>query len=265
MVSSSMLEKTRRVNKILQKAGERYADFGEMSDVLRKVIRANTYILDDKGKIMGHALVDGDECKLIEAHALTGGRFPEEYNQFLLRENNTRVNLQQNQNGCILKPSEKCPLAQRVVTVIPILGGRSRLGTLLLVRFGEPFDAEDLALGEIYAIVIGMEVLRARKEKNKEKERNQAVVQLAIDTLSYSEQEAMKHILKELDGYEGLLIASKIADQLEITRSVIVNALRKLESAGVIESRSLGMKGTFIRILNPYLPEQLNISGGRFR
>ncbi|EFR90969.1 GTP-sensing transcriptional pleiotropic repressor CodY, partial [Listeria innocua FSL S4-378] len=34
------------------------------------------------------------------------------------------------------------------------------------------------------------------------------------------------------------------------TRSVIVNALRKLESAGVIDSRSLGMKGTFIRVLN---------------
>lgn len=29
---------------------------------------------------------------------------------------------------------------------------------------------------------------------------------------------------------------------------VIVNALRKLESAGVIESRSLGMKGTFIKV-----------------
>ncbi|MBJ3788582.1 GTP-sensing pleiotropic transcriptional regulator CodY, partial [Bacillus sp. OA1] len=34
------------------------------------------------------------------------------------------------------------------------------------------------------------------------------------------------------------------------TRSVIVNALRKLESAGVIESRSLGMKGTYIKVLN---------------
>ena len=42
-----------------------------------------------------------------------------------------------------------------------------------------------------------------------------------------------------------------------ITRSVIVNALRKLESAGVVEARSLGMKGTYIRILNDYLLEEL--------
>ena len=56
---------------------------------------------------------------------------------------------------------------------------------------------------------------------------------------------------------EGMLVASKIADKVGITRSVIVNALRKFESAGIIESRSLGMKGTFIRILNPALPEEL--------
>ena len=64
-------------------------------------------------------------------------------------------------------------------------------------------------------------------------------------------------IFSELDREEGLLVASKIADQLGITRSVTVNALRKLKSAGVIESHSLGMKGTFLKVLNPYLVEQL--------
>ena len=39
--------------------------------------------------------------------------------------------------------------------------------------------------------------------------------------------------------------------------SVIVNALRKFESAGVIESRSLGMKGTHIKILNDKLIPEL--------
>ena len=48
----------------------------------------------------------------------------------------------------------------------------------------------------------------------------------------------------------GTLVASKIADKAGITRSVVVNALRKFESAGVIESRSSGMKGTYIKVLN---------------
>ena len=59
-------------------------------------------------------------------------------------------------------------------------------------------------------------------------------------------------------GDEGLLVASKIADRVGITRSVIVNALRKFESAGVIESRSLGMKGTYIRVLNDRLFDELD-------
>ena len=56
---------------------------------------------------------------------------------------------------------------------------------------------------------------------------------------------------------EGVLVASKIADKIGITRSVIVNAIRKFESAGVIESRSSGMKGTYIKVLNEDVFEEL--------
>ena len=56
---------------------------------------------------------------------------------------------------------------------------------------------------------------------------------------------------------EGILVASKIADRVGITRSVIVNALRKFESAGVIESRSSGMKGTYIKVLNDVVFDEL--------
>ena len=54
-----------------------------------------------------------------------------------------------------------------------------------------------------------------------------------------------------------MLVASRIADRVGITRSVIVNALRKFESAGVIESKSSGMKGTYIKVLNDAVYDQL--------
>ena len=68
---------------------------------------------------------------------------------------------------------------------------------------------------------------------------------------------AVKAILEELGGEEGRLTASVIADKIGITRSVIVNALRKLESAGIIESRSLGMKGTYLKVVNSGIYEKL--------
>ena len=84
------------------------------------------------------------------------------------------------------------------------------------------------------------------------------MINSAIGTLSYSEMEAIVHIFEELDGMEGILVASKIADRVGITRSVIVNALRKFESAGVIESRSSGMKGTYIKVLNDSVYEEID-------
>ena len=38
---------------------------------------------------------------------------------------------------------------------------------------------------------------------------------------------------------------------------MIVNALSKFESAGVIESRSSGMKGTYIKVVNDYVFTEL--------
>ena len=63
---------------------------------------------------------------------------------------------------------------------------------------------------------------------------------------------------EEVDYMEGILVASKIADRVGITRSVIVNALRKLDSAGVIVSKSSGMKGTYIKVTNELIYEEID-------
>ena len=128
---------------------------------------------------------------------------------------------------------------------------------LLYVRASEAFTDEDLAICEYGATVVGIEVTRGIALEEEEDNRLKAAVSVALETLSYSELEAVIKIFEELNGNEGLLVASKIADMSGITRSVIVNALRKLESAGVIESRSLGMKGTRIKITNEFLREEI--------
>ena len=112
------------------------------------------------------------------------------------------------------------------------------------------YDIDDIILSEYGTTVVGLEMLRSVKEEDAEIVRNQQIVKSAINTLSFSEIEAITHVFDELDNKEGVLVASKIADRVGITRSVIVNALRKFESAGVIESHSSGMKGTYIKVLN---------------
>ena len=177
-------------------------------------------------------------------------QFPEEYTQNLFNITETSPNIDINSDYTAFPVENKDLFASGLTTIVPIIGGGERLGTLILARISNQFEDDDLILAEYGATVVGMEILREKSEEIEEEARSKAVVQMAINSLSYSELEAIEHIFEELDGNEGLLVASKIADRVGITRSVIVNALRKLESAGVIESRSLGMKGTYIKVLN---------------
>ena len=140
---------------------------------------------------------------------------------------------------------------------MPIYGVGDRIGTLIIAKYDTDFTEADLILAEYGATVVGMEMLRDRTQQIEIEARKKATVQIALATLSFSEVRAAKSIFNELEGSEGLLVASKIADRAKITRSVIVNALRKFESAGLIQSKSLGMKGTHIKVLNPYLLEEL--------
>ena len=253
---SSLLNKTRRLNKILQKSGKEPMSFDDICALLCDVLECNVYIVNGVGKVLGHTFCKDFECGIMKNYVLSENKFPGEYNESVLDVTETVAN-SKTSGECVFKGGGECPMEQKVSTIVPIIGNGERLGALLLARFGKEFNDDDLVIAEYSATVVGMEILRGQKDKIEEEARKKAVVQLALGTLSYSELEAVEHIFNELDGTEGLLVASKIADKVGITRSVIVNALRKFESAGVIESRSLGMKGTHIKILNSKLIDEL--------
>lgn len=252
----ALLDKTRAINKILQKSAGYTVDFNEVANVLSENIGSSIYILDKNGKVLGHAYLKGWTCDIMKDIVEGRGGFPEDYNENLLKINETNANICQIANACVFQ-SQRCRFNNKVTTIVPIVGAGSRLGTLILAKFDKHFTDEDLVLAEYSATVVGMEIIRSRAEKMEEEARKRAAVQIALGTLSYSELDAVQHIFEQLEGEEGLLVASKIADRVGITRSVIVNALRKFESAGVIESKSLGMKGTYIRVLNDRLLEEL--------
>ena len=128
-----------------------------------------------------------------------------------------------------------------VTTIVPIFASGKRLGSLILARMFPAFDSSDLILAEHGATVIGIELLHSINLRTEEATRVTTLIQIAIKSLSFSELEAVKAIFESFPSLEERITASKIAEEKNITRSVIVNALRKLESAGILETRSLGM------------------------
>ena len=173
-------------------------------------------------------------------------------NERLLSILSTKENVNLETLGFSYEAVQGC---QAIITPIDIAG--ERLGTLFIYKRDTTYSIDDISLSEYGTAVVGLEMLRSVNEESAEETRKEHIVQSAISTLSFSELEAIIHIFDELGGTEGILVASKVADRVGITRSVIVNALRKFESAGVIESRSSGMKGTYIKVLNDYVFTEL--------
>lgn len=249
----TLLMKTRTLNLLLQNAAGKPLNFREMAEGLRETVQADVFVVSRRGKILGTAYSSAFPEMWLRQEQPEELRFPAETNESLLRVNETVANASPEDT---LTPVQAA-FGNMIVTIVPIIGGADRLGTLVLARENHAFGDDDLILAEYGSTIIGMEILRERAEERETEARSKAIVSVAVGSLSFSELEAVEQIFEQLEGKEGLLVASKIADRAGITRSVIVNALRKLESAGVIETRSLGMKGTYIRIMNVQLLQEL--------
>lgn len=253
MSSVQLLDKTRKIGKLLHNNNSSKVVFNDICKVMKDILNSNILVISKKGKVLGVGNAAGVEPieELIQNNV--GGFIDSMLNERLLAVLSTKENVNLATLGFEHTDISRF---QAVITPIEIAG--ERLGSLFVYKCNEQYDIDDIILCEYGSTVVGLEMLRAVNEENAEESRKLQVVRSAISTLSFSEMEAIIHIFDELNGMEGILVASKIADRVGITRSVIVNALRKFESAGVIESRSSGMKGTYIKVLNDVVFDEID-------
>lgn len=252
---SNILDKVRKLNWLLQESPTGGFSFDELCKILSDLMEANIYVIDRDGFAIGDSRKREEKTSLILDEETGRYHLPEECNTEIKKLDATMANLLSEEVLDLFH--FKFTTSNKYYTVIPVMANGARWGTLCMTRMEDEFTDEDLVLGEFGATIVGLVIAQRKLAEDQNEAKEKANVQMAIGTLSYSETEAVKRVFSELDGNEGILVASKIADRSGITRSVIVNALRKLESAGVIETRSLGMKGTRIKILNPKLKSTL--------
>lgn len=251
MSDVQLLDKTRKIGKLLHNNNSSKVVFNDICSVMQDALHSNVLVISRKGKILG---VSGREGETIEdlIKSEVGSFIDPLLNERLLAVLSTKENVNLTTLGF-----DRSDDREFSAIVTPIETAGERLGTLFLYRHGSAYSIDDIILCEYGTTVVGLEMLRAVSEENAEEDRKISVVRSALGTLSYSEQEAITLIFRELKGNEGILVASKIADQAGITRSIIVNALRKFESAGIIESRSSGMKGTYIKVQNEFAYDEV--------
>ena len=230
-MSVQLLDKTRKINKLLHNNNSTKVVFNDICKVMMETLDSNILVISKKGKVLGVSLCPGVEeiTELIEDKV--GSHVDPLLNDRFLSVLSTKENVNLQTLGF-----ERDDIQQYCAIINPIDIAGERLGTVFMYRKERQYDIEDIIVSEYGTTVVGLEMMRSVNEENAEEARK---------------------VHDELDGDEGILVASKIADRVGITRSVIVNALRKFESAGVIESRSSGMKGTYIKVLNDVIFDEL--------
>jgi len=237
-LGDTLLENTRKIQKLLYDNTTHLLIFSDICKCVGDILSANVMVVSLKGKILG--LYNHDVSfvpKTISAKNI--GEFIDvDFNDELLSVKNTLEK----------DVSNNCK-----ALIMPISLTGNRMGTTVICRKESDYSVDDIILSEYANTVIDLELMRAIVDENEKKKRIQSSVRSACDTLSLSEREAVRDVANELSGDEGTIVVSNISSKYGITRSIIVNAIKKLRGAGVIDSRSLGMKGTYIKFYNKAL------------
>ena len=251
-MSVQLLDKTRKINKLLHNNHSVRVEFNDICEVLSSILESNILVISQKGKVLGAGYYEGID-RINELIATDVGGFVDPmFNERLLGVLSTKENVNLLTLGFTNGNERKF-----TALISPVDIGGERLGTLFMYRCERDYEIDDIILSEYGTTVVGLEMMNSVNKENAEDEQKKKLVKSAINTLSSSELQAIKAVFDEMDGSDGLLVASRIADKTGITRSVIVNALKKFDSAGVISTKSSGMKGTRIKVLNEVVFDEI--------
>lgn len=222
---------------------------------LRSAAESNVLITNNSGKILASGILLSESYLLYSKDTGSAIFIDNSLNERIITESTIENKPLDHYN---VRNSPEAVPSGYIAVIIPIFMLNQRLGSLFMYRHLSLYNEEELTAARFCAAITSL-ILRHR-HKEKENIQTQSIISIksAIGTLSYSELMAVILIVRELNGCDGTVIASKIADNAGFTRSVIVNALRKLESAGIVESRSLGAKGTYIKITNCLFIEEIS-------
>ncbi|MFI3230744.1 MAG: hypothetical protein R3Y29_04245 [bacterium] len=259
----NLAEQLKKLNLIVRNSSNNDEIIENIFKHLEETLDVNSIIVDDKGVVLyeiSNKLVSISLNKNLDFYNVN-----DSFNSHKIEDSLTFQlnNLMDNKLNIKLSNLESSIIDKHVFsnvfgTFIPIFADKTRIATFIFYREGEKFDDTIHIINEFLSNLVGIALINNIKNNREEYDRSMIAVKSAIDTLSFTELEAVISIFSEFNKDEGVIIASKVADNYGITRSVIVNALRKVESAGIIETRSLGMKGTYIKVLNKYLYSELN-------
>ena len=149
MSSVQLLDKTRKINKLLHNNSSQKVVFNDICKVMSDILVSNVLVISRKGKVLGVSIIEEvEEIKeLIQDEV--GGYVDSMLNERLLNVLSTKENVNLASLGFSQENGDKY-LA--IVTPIEIAG--ERLGTLFIYREHTGYGIDDIILSEYGTTVV---------------------------------------------------------------------------------------------------------------
>lgn len=248
----ALLEKMIEFHRILIDLDFKDLTLEEVGNYLKRQIHSNFFIFSPSGKVL--YLSDGMEHSQED---LASRKLPRNFLEEAMELPNLLILPRENLDNT---PWEGTPTQDPngSVMVIQIWGDHRHLCSVFAWTEQQSMQPDDLVLFEVASAMLSMVCCRSKNKAETAEQMRFAAARIAVSVLSYTELNAVKELMKVMEGDHCTLVVNELANKVFITRSVISNALHKLESAELIQVKSLGVKGTYVKILNPYLREALS-------
>ncbi len=146
----SLLQKTRGMNRLIQKRVGQPVAFDEMATVLSNLIETNVLMIGRRGKVLGTASTIALPDPILDENDMKNNQIADQYTDYLLNFSRTEI------------VPGKTP--ERSKCIVPVFGGGERLGTLIFEREGGEFSDDDLILAEYAATITGIEIMRMKNQ-----------------------------------------------------------------------------------------------------
>lgn len=255
----NIIERMQHLNSVFRYSSENIIPLQEFCNQLAEILNSNIYLFYEDGNIFCHAIAPEFVCPYNDL-SLEGHTLPDTFHSFFNKKDRSTFNVHEKCPICTYENVGICTMGERYYSMIPITSSRKKRAGLLLIRYGGPFEQDEEILCEYAAMVISLDILYRDQEKLKSESLETAYSELAVKTLSLSELYAANAVLKMIDGNWGMVKLADAANVAFVTQSAVTSAIRKLEGAGVISTKTRGVKGKEIFINNKYLRNEITTS-----
>lgn len=255
----NIIERIQKLNMVFRYSAENLIPLQEFCDQLSAILKSNIYLFYADRRIFCHSFSSEFPCQhnepSMESHLL-----PDKYFNFFQNTDGSIFNVYEPDPFCTCDGVSTCIYRERYFSVLHVYSAFSSGAGILMVRYGEPFKQDEEILCEYTAVIVSLELLYHAQSRIKQDSLQMAYSRLAAKSLSSSELCAAQAVLAQIKGKTGTVLLSSVAAATFVTQSTVSSALKKLESAGVISTRSLGVKGKSITVNNEYLRGALSAS-----